>query len=63
MKKICELVILKKLGLSKKFLRKILHTRKLVLGVRMVALRLIMNILALKLNVGNKRANNRVKQI
>ena len=60
MKKIYELVILKKLRLSENFPQRILYARKMALRVRLIALRIIMDILALRLYVGNERANNRV---
>ena len=60
LKKIHESVILKKLDISKKFLCKILYVRKSTLGVRFLVLRTIVDILVLKLLVGNRRADNRV---
>ena len=59
-KKICKLVILKKFGLSEKFPCEILYTRKSALGVGLIAPRTIIDILALKLYIRNKRADNRV---
>ena len=53
--KIYKLVILKKLGFSKKFLYYILYTWKIVLGIGLFKLFVIIAILALKLYLGYKR--------
>ena len=63
LKKIYEPVLLRKLRLSEKFPRRILYSRKLVLGVRLLAPRIIVDALALKLYIGHKRANKRIGKI
>ena len=61
--KISKPVLLEKLGLSVKFLRKILYTRKTALGVGLMKPSKIIMILALKLYLGHMRNNNRIVNI
>ena len=63
LKNIYESVILNKMGLSEKFLRKILYTRKLALGVGLMAPTTIMYVLAMKLYVGYNRGEIRVSKM
>ena len=58
--KISESVLLIKLDLSEKFLRKILHTRKIALGIGIMKLSIIIAILAIKLYLGYKRSEDRI---
>ena len=60
MKKIYEPVILRKLGLSTKFLRNILYTRKLILRVGLIVPSTTIDILALKLHVGHNHRDSKV---
>ena len=60
---ISERAILKKLGLSEKFPRAVLHSRKTALGVGLMKPTTIVNILTLKLCVGHKRFNDRIAKI
>ena len=62
--KISEATLLQKLGLSKRFPRKILYTQKSQLGVGILRLSTIMTILSLKLYIGHLRYGDEVsKQI
>ena len=64
LKKICETTLLRKLGLSEKFPRKILHTKKSQLGVGILQPSTILTILSLKLYLGHKRKEDEIaKQI
>ena len=56
-------MLLRKLGLSKKFPRRILYSRKSALGVGLLALRIIVNTLALKLYIRHQRADDRIGKI
>ena len=49
--------------MSEKFPRKVLYSRKTSLGVELLAPRMIVDILALKLYVGHQRAESRVAKI
>ena len=60
---ISEKVLLKKMGLSEKFPRKMLHTRKSALGVGLIKPSTMVLILSLKLHVGHVRAQNRIARI
>ena len=60
MEEIYKPMILRKLELSTKFLYKILYTRKLVLGVGLIALSIIFDILALILCVGHNCRDSEV---
>ena len=48
----CGPEILRKLGLSKKFMCKVLHIKKMSSGTGLIALRIIVDVLALKLHIG-----------
>ena len=61
--KIYELVILAKLGLSKKFPHKVLHARKLAFGVGILKLTTIITFLALKLYLRYKRFKDKIVEI
>ena len=61
--KISKFIYLVKLGLSKKFLRKILYIRKLALGVGLIRLSTIILILAIKLYLRHKRFKDRLSKI
>ena len=63
LRSIYESVLLHKMGLSKKFPRKVLYARKSALGVGLMAPRTIMNVLALKLYVGHMRGELRVSKM
>ena len=63
LKKIYEPVILRKMGLSEKFLRCVLYSRRTVLGIGLMFLRMIMDILALKLYVGHNRMESEVARM
>jgi len=64
LKKISEPVILRKLGLSEKFPRRILYTKKSQLGVGILQPSTIIAILALQLYLGHKRSDDNIgKQI
>jgi len=63
LKRICEPVLLKKLGLSENFPRSVLYSRKTALGVGLLAPRIIIDALALKLYLGHKRANDRIAKV
>ena len=58
LKKIYEPVLLQKMGLNIKFLRKIMYTCKTALGIGLIAPRIIVDTLALKLYLGYKRAES-----
>jgi len=63
LRKIYEPVILKKMGLSVKFSRDILHTRQMALGVGLMSPKTIMNILALKLYIGHNKFDSDVSKM
>ena len=63
LKNIHEPVMLRKLRLSEKFSRKVLHYRKTSLGVGLLAPRTIVDVLALKLHVGHQRADSKVDKM
>ena len=60
---ISKSILLKKLGLSEKFPRKILYSRKSELGVGILKPRMIIAILALKLYLEHKRNEDRISNI
>ena len=62
LKKISEPAILRKLGLSEKFPRRILYTKKSQLGVGILQLLTIIAILSLKLYLGHKRSDNNIRK-
>ena len=51
-----------KLGLSEKFLRKILYTRKIALGIELMKSSTIIAILIIKLYLWHKRLEDRIAQ-
>ena len=61
--KIYESALLNKMGLSKKFPRKVLHPRKSALGVGLMAPKTIMSVLALKLHLSHQRGETRVSKL
>ena len=61
--KISEIVLLVKLGLSEKFPRRIIYTRKSALGVGLLKPSTIVSFLALKLYLGHKRKSDRMSKI
>jgi len=61
--KISEAILLKKLGLSKKFPRRILYAKKSELGVGILKPSTIISILALKLYIGHKRKEDKISRI
>ena len=63
MQKIYEPIILRKLKLSKIFLRKVLYIRNSILGIGLLVLRTITNVLSLKLHIGHQRARSRVAKM
>ena len=60
LKRIYKVPLLVKLGLSEKFLRIMLYTRKIALDIGIMKLSTIIAILAIKLYLGHKRADNRI---
>ena len=58
-----KLVILNKMGLSEKLLRKVLYTRKSVLGVRLMLPIIIMSMLTLESHARHNRSNTEVTKI
>ena len=56
--KISKTVLFVKLGLSKKFPRKMLYTRKSTLGISLIRSSTILAILTLKLYLGHKRSKD-----
>ena len=60
---ICERPIIKKLGLSEKFPRELLYSRKLALGIGLLKPSTIIAILATKLYIGHMRKNDRIANI
>jgi len=58
--KICERPILRKLGLSEKFPRELLYSRKSALGIGLLKPSTIIAILAAKLYIGHMRKNDRI---
>ena len=60
---ISKAILLKKLGLSKKFPKKILYSRKSELGVGIMKPTTMITILALKLYLGHKRNEDRISNI
>ena len=63
LKKIYEPVILKKLGLSEKFPRSILYSRRTALGVGLMAPNTIISVLALKLYIGHNRVKSEISKM
>ena len=63
LRKIYEPVLLKKMGLSEKFPRTVLYSRKTSLGVGLMTPNTIMSSLALKLYVGHKRYKSELATI
>jgi len=63
LQELSESTLLKKLGLSENFPRKILYSRKSELGVGILKPSTIITILALKLYLGHKRNEDRISNI
>ena len=63
LKKICEPILLKKLGLSENFPRSVLCSRKNALGVGLLAPRTIVDSLAIKLCLDHRRMNDRIAKV
>ena len=63
LKQIYEPVLLRKMKLSEKFPRSVLYSRKTALGIGLLAPRTIIDVLSLKLYIGNQRLNSKVAQI
>ena len=61
--KIYKPIILQKLGLSEKFLRKILYSRKSALGIGLIKSSIIMAMLIIKLNLWYKQIKSNVTKI
>ena len=59
----CEKTILRKLGLSEKFLREVLHSRKTAMEIGLLKPSTIIAIVAMKLCIGYKRTNNRIENM
>ena len=57
LKQIYEPVLLRKMNLSEKFLRSVLYSWKMALGIRLVAPKTIIGVLLLKLYLENQRLN------
>lgn len=60
---IYESVILTKMGLSMKFPRRVLYTRKTALGAGLMAPNTIMSVLALKLYLSHQRSKTRISKL
>ena len=60
---VSENILLKKLGLSKKFPRQMLYTWRSVLGVGLLKLTIIVFMLSLKLHAGHEKAQDRLSRI
>ena len=63
MKKISEPVLLKKLGLSKKFPQDVLYARKSALGIRLLQPNIILASLLLKMYLGHMRMQDTISKI
>lgn len=63
LKRIYEPVLLRKMNLSKKFPRSVLCSRKTALCIGLLAPRTTIDVLALKLHLGNQRLNQKVAKI
>ena len=63
LKKIYEPVILKKMGLSEKFPRLMLYSRKTALGVGLMSPNTIISTLALKLYLGHNRSKSELSKV
>ena len=63
LKKISEPVLLKKLGLSKKFPQDILYARKSALGIGLLQLNTILASLLLKIYLGHMRIQDTISKI
>ena len=63
LKKIYEPVILRKIGLSKKFSRYVLYSRRTALGIGLMSPRTIMDVLVLKLYVDHNRMESEVARM
>ena len=61
--KVCKITILKKLGFSKKFPRKVLHSCKIALGIGLIKLSTIIVALVLKLYIGYKRMKSNISKM
>ena len=61
--RIYELIILRKLNLSSKFLRRIFYARKSLLGIGIMKPSIIVDTLVLKLYISHKRQNSRISKI
>ena len=55
-----QLLMIKKLELGETFLRKLLHIKQLALGVGLILPETIMDSLALKVHIENRKINNKV---
>ena len=60
---ISESILLRKLGLSEKFPRKVLYAQKSQLGVEIIYPTIIIAILVLKLYLGHNRMKDRIAKI
>ena len=58
-----ELPMIRKLGLGYKFPRKLLHVQETSLGVGLIAPNTVIDTLATKLWVGNKRLNGKLSNV
>ena len=63
LKQIYGPVLLMKMNLSEKFSRSVLYSRKIVLGIGLMAPKTIIDVLLLKLYLGNQRLNQKVVKI
>ena len=55
LRKMCELLMIRKVGLGDNFPQKLLHVRKLALGAGLIEPSIAIDMLALKTHVGDKR--------
>ena len=61
--KVCKAIILKKLRFSKKFLRKVLYSRKIALGISLIKPSIIIAALALKRCISYKRMKSNISKM
>jgi len=63
LEKICEIRMIKKLGLRQFFPRELLHAKKDALGAGLIEPQTAVDLLAIKLCIGNKRGENELRNI
>ena len=63
LKRICEAPILRKIGLSSKFLKELIYARRSALGVGLITPNTVLAIATLKLCIRNKRMASKVDEM